>query len=98
MANLQELLAQREALEKQIAQQRQAEASDALNKVRELVKEFGLTESDIFGKGKSSGGAKPAGKKVAPKYRDPATGNTWTGRGIAPKWLQGKDKAQFLIA
>jgi DNA-binding protein H-NS len=98
MANLQELLAQREALEKQIAQQRQAEASDALNKVRELVKEFGLTESDIFGKNKSSNGAKPAGKKVAPKYRDPATGNTWTGRGIAPKWLQGKDKAQFLIA
>lgn len=98
MANLQELLAQREALEKQIAQQRQAEASDALNKVRELVKEFGLTESDIFGKGKAAGSAKPAGKKVAPKYRDPATGNTWTGRGIAPKWLQGKDKAQFLIA
>lgn len=98
MANLQELLAQREALEKQIAQQRQAEASDALNKVRELVKEFGLTESDIFGKGKSAGGTKSAGKKVAPKYRDPATGNTWTGRGIAPKWLQGKDKAKFLIA
>ncbi len=98
MANLQELLAQREALEKQIAQQRQAEASDALNKVRELVKEFGLTESDIFGKGKAAGSTKSAGKKVAPKYRDPATGNTWTGRGIAPKWLQGKDKAQFLIA
>lgn len=98
MANLQELLAQREALEKQIAQQRQAEASDALNKVRELVKEFGLTESDIFGKSKAAGSTKSAGKKVAPKYRDPATGNTWTGRGIAPKWLQGKDKAQFLIA
>ena len=98
MANLQELLAQREALEIQIAQQRQVEASDALNKVRELVKEFGLTESDIFGKGKSTGTAKSAGKKVAPKYRDPVTGNTWTGRGIAPKWLQGKDKAQFLIA
>lgn len=24
---------------------------------------------------------------VAPKYRDPATGTTWTGRGKQPKWL-----------
>ena len=36
-------------------------------------------------------------KKVAPKYRDPATGKTWTGRGRAPTWLDGKDRAQFLI-
>jgi DNA-binding protein H-NS len=98
MANLQELLAQREALEKQIAEQRKSEMDTALNKVRELVKEFGLTESDVFGKNKSTTSSKATGKKVAPKYRDPATGNTWTGRGIAPKWLQGKDKAQFLIA
>ena len=28
-----------------------------------------------------------AGKKVAPKYRNPATGDTWTGRGLKPKWL-----------
>jgi DNA-binding protein H-NS len=98
MANLQELLAQREALEKQIAEQRKSEMDTALNKVRELVKEFGLTESDVFGKNKPTTSSKAAGKKVAPKYRDPATGNTWTGRGIAPKWLQGKDKAQFLIA
>ena len=25
---------------------------------------------------------------VAPKYRDPITGATWTGRGKRPKWLQ----------
>jgi DNA-binding protein H-NS len=24
---------------------------------------------------------------VAPKYRDPSTGATWTGRGKQPKWL-----------
>ena len=38
-----------------------------------------------------------AGNKVAPKYRDPSTGKTWTGRGKAPLWLAGKDKASFLI-
>ena len=27
------------------------------------------------------------GIKVAPKYKDPATGGTWTGRGKMPKWV-----------
>lgn len=30
---------------------------------------------------------KPLGK-VPPKYRDPASGATWTGRGLRPRWLQ----------
>ncbi|CAG9242123.1 H-NS family nucleoid-associated regulatory protein [Paraburkholderia caribensis] len=35
----------------------------------------------------------------APKYRDPATGATWSGRGPAPAWLAGaKDRTAFLIA
>jgi DNA-binding protein H-NS len=33
-----------------------------------------------------------------PKYRDPKTGATWSGRGTAPAWLAGaKDRAKFLI-
>jgi DNA-binding protein H-NS len=35
--------------------------------------------------------------KVAPKYRNQATGETWTGRGKPPKWIQGQDRDQFLI-
>ena len=43
-----------------------------------------------------------AGKKVAPKYRGP-DGETWTGRGLKPRWLMealkgGKKIEQFLIA
>ncbi len=38
-----------------------------------------------------------AGQKVPPKYRDPATGQTWTGRGKPPLWIAGKDRLQFLI-
>ncbi len=42
-----------------------------------------------------------AGKKVAPKYRGP-NGETWSGRGLMPKWLSqavkdGKKKERFLI-
>jgi DNA-binding protein H-NS len=33
--------------------------------------------------------AHPAkGIKVAPKYRDPVTGATWSGRGMMPRWMR----------
>ena len=94
-----ELLQQREALEKAITDARQREVSDAVSKVRALVAEYGLTSQDVFPSGRSAkaAGAKSSGK-VAPKYRDPATGQTWTGRGKAPKWIEGKDRAAFAIA
>jgi len=94
-----DLLQQREALEKAIADARNREVSDAVAKVRALVAEYGLTAQDVFPSGRT---AKAAGTKatvkVAPKYRDPATGQTWTGRGKAPKWIEGKDRAAFAIA
>jgi DNA-binding protein H-NS len=34
---------------------------------------------------------------VQPKYRDPETGATWSGRGVAPRWIAGKDREAFLI-
>jgi DNA-binding protein H-NS len=57
-------------------------------------------------KGKRGRGAKKtradAGKKAEPKYRDPKTGETWTGRGRPAGWLKayldaGKKKEDFLI-
>jgi DNA-binding protein H-NS len=98
MATLQELIAQKEALDKQIQEQRQAEMSDALGKVRALIAEYGLTQDDIFGSVRGSKSPKVKGSKVAAKYRDPVSGKEWSGRGLAPKWLQGRDKSEFLIA
>jgi DNA-binding protein H-NS len=93
-----ELLQQREALELAIAQARQNEISSAVTKVRELAAEFGLTAQDIFpGRGGKTGAVKVV-SKVAAKYRDAATGQTWTGRGKAPKWIEGKDRTPFVIA
>jgi DNA-binding protein H-NS len=34
---------------------------------------------------------------VKPKYRNAATGETWTGRGKPPKWIAGQDRNQYLI-
>ena len=95
--SLKELLQQREALEKAIADARQNEISAAVTKVRELIAEYGLTVQDVFpGRAGRTATTKPV-SKVAAKYRDPATGQTWTGRGKAPKWIDGKDRTLFLI-
>jgi DNA-binding protein H-NS len=37
------------------------------------------------------------GEKVAPKYRNPDTGDTWTGRGREPGWIKGKNRDDFAL-
>ncbi len=95
MGTYAELLAQRAELEKQIEAARVNEIKQAVSDVRELVAKYGLTAQDVFASGKTRV-AKASGK-VAAKYKDPATGATWTGRGKAPKWIDGKSRDQFLI-
>jgi len=87
MASLKELLAQKEALEHEIERTRQKDRSDAIAKVRALMDEYGLTGADLAARknAKPRGGK---GKKVAAKYRDASTGDTWSGRGLQPKWLK----------
>jgi DNA-binding protein H-NS len=98
MATLQELLAQKAALENQIAQTRKQELSDAINQVKALVAAHGLSADDVFGGARKAKAESKKGSKVAAKYRDPISGKTWSGRGLAPKWLDGKNKADYLIA
>jgi len=100
MTSYKELLKQREALEQQISEARKRELSDAVSQARALVAEFGLTAQDVFPAGRAagkSGRSSTAGTKVAPKYRNPATGETWTGRGKAPKWIQNESREKFAI-
>jgi DNA-binding protein H-NS len=37
------------------------------------------------------------GEKVSPKYRNPETGDTWTGRGREPGWIKGKNRDNFVL-
>ena len=84
MPSLKELIAQKEALERQIELTRDQDRAATIEKVRALMSEYGLSISDLSTKrAKKTGGA-----KVAAKYRDKATGDTWSGRGLQPKWLK----------
>ena len=104
MTTLQALLDQQAALDRQISAIRNAERARAISDVRALMAQHGLTAADIAAASAEAhkGAAKNSGKKVAAKYRDPATGATWTGRGLKPKWLaqavaQGKTVSDFAI-
>ena len=87
MASLQDLLSQREALEKQINLTRKQERADAIAKVQSLMAEHGLSVSDLTTKRAAKAGS-GKGTKVAAKYRNAATGDSWSGRGLQPKWLK----------
>jgi DNA-binding protein H-NS len=86
MADLKELLAQKAELERRISEAQRGERADAIAKIRALMAEYGLTAADITAKAPAKAGK--SGGKVAPKYRNAATGETWTGRGLQPKWLK----------
>lgn len=97
MSDLKSLIAQREAIDLQIQELSKQERSEAVSKARALIADNGLTREDLFGGSVKTPKAKTPGTKVAAKYRDPVSGKEWSGRGIAPKWMAGQDKATFLI-
>lgn len=87
MATLSELLAQRESLDREIELAKKRGRADAIAQVRALMAEHGLTGADL-GFGGKAGTRGGAGRKAPVKYRDAATGDTWSGRGLQPKWLK----------
>ena len=102
MANYKELLAQREALDKQIEETRLAESKAAILQVRQLIADWQLSAEDCGFKSAAPSSSKKAKAAVAAKYRGP-NGETWSGRGRAPKWLealeaQGRPRAEFSIS
>jgi DNA-binding protein H-NS len=96
MSMLKDLLAQKAALdnqqaelERRIAETKRTERAEAIARVQSLMAEYGLTLADL---GARLPAARPAksgtGTKAAVKFRDAATGQTWSGRGLQPNWLK----------
>ena len=98
-----ELVEQRRALDEQIERLRKEAVDKAIETIKSLIAEYDIRATDIFphahihiNRRARNAGADHRGR-VAPKYRNPATGETWSGRGKAPLWIAGKDREQFLI-
>ena len=117
MGNLLDIQMQIEKLQKQASEIKDREFDKTVQDIREKMKAFGITVKDLQaapagrkGRGKAAVAAKPkasgakskaAGAVVAAKYRGP-NGETWSGRGLTPRWLsallaQGKTKQDFAI-
>jgi DNA-binding protein H-NS len=106
MATYKQLIAEKEALEAQLAEVRATEIASVIEKIQTLMAEYELTVDDIAPKrrrgrpaaaGKVSKPAAKAKSALPAKYMDPKTGATWSGRGRKPAWL-GKRPERFLIA
>jgi DNA-binding protein H-NS len=95
MSSYSELKAQIAELQKQAESARAAELSQAKARIAEIMKEYGLSVADLGGGGKVK--TSHPREPVAVKYRDEASGATWTGRGRAPLWLKDKNKDEFLV-
>lgn len=103
-ASYDDLRAAQDRLNAQIEAKRAEARAAGVEKIVGLVKEFDLSAEELnkalTGKVKTKGKAKSTSTPAAPKYRDPATGSTWTGRGVAPAWIKDfakEDRGQFLI-
>ncbi|PXW17671.1 H-NS histone family protein [Paraburkholderia caballeronis] len=97
MPTYKELKVQIASLAAQAEAARTAEINAIVRAIRATIAEYGLTEKDIFG-GRRGRPKKKKAQTVAPKYLDPATGATWSGRGRAPRWIaNAASRDQFLI-
>lgn len=82
--SLDELLALRRRVDGAIKEALAREVP-ASRDVAAMLAPFGLTPEDMGARRRSV----MAGKKLPPKYRDPANeANTWTGRGSQPLWFR----------
>lgn len=101
MSNYQDLIEQKRKieqqaaeLERQIEEVRKAQRAQAVADIQKIMVENGLTLDDFEGylrglrAGKVARKGPKAGAKVPPKYRNAETGESWTGRGLLPKWLK----------
>ena len=91
-------------LRKQQDEERKGERTEAITAAKELIKNHDLSAAELGFSGKGAAKRVTGDKRnvVAPKYQDPTSGKTWTGRGKSPGWLSaelaaGREKQEFLI-
>lgn len=102
MNNLIDIQNQIALLQQQAAEIKAQEFSKTLQDIKDKMAAFGITVADIEGvKPKVKKSGSKSSNPAPVKYRGP-NGETWSGRGLMPRWLaacvaQGQDKEQFAV-
>ena len=107
MATYKDIQREIDKLQKLAASARKAEVKSVIAGIRKQIAEHGLTAEEL---GLAEGSAPKTRSKVtstasklpksvgAPKYQDPKSKKTWTGRGKPPNWIvNAKNRDAFLI-
>ncbi|MFL9936914.1 H-NS histone family protein [Paraburkholderia sp. RL18-103-BIB-C] len=98
MSSYLKLKAELAALDLQIDIALAREKAAAIREIQAKIKEWCISLRDLQ---QALGGRQSrvrTGGTQEPKYRDPSSGATWSGRGRAPGWLAGKARTAFEIA
>jgi DNA-binding protein H-NS len=101
MKTYQELLEDFDRLKREIDTARECEAARLAERIAALLAESGVDMSRLLdalqAEQRMPEQAGRARIRIKPKYWDPVTGATWAGRGKTPRWLIGKDWAEYRI-
>lgn len=94
--SVEELQAERQKLDEEIKSKVDAQKAAVIAQIKTVADTYGITADELV---EAMGGLKSKRKGVPakPKYRDPATGTIWSGRGKEPAWIKGQDRSKFLI-
>ena len=97
MSQYADLKAQIAKLQAQADEARHTEVGNVIAEIRQKIVEYGLTAHDLGFAEAVRRGRPPKKAPLPPKYQDPKSGSTWSGRGKPPKWIAGKNRERLLI-
>jgi DNA-binding protein H-NS len=93
-----ELKAQAEELLRRAEKVKKEELAEVIAEIDSKIAEYGITPEQLtFGSSSRKKKGTTDSKPGTPKYRNSATGQTWTGKGKPPAWIAGQDRTLFLI-
>jgi DNA-binding protein H-NS len=94
--SVEDLRRQQEEIDRRIREKQAEEKAAIIAQIVGVVNTYQIPVDELV---EALGGlkVKRKGVKAKPKFQDPASGTTWSGRGKEPAWIKGKDRARFAI-
>ena len=106
-----QITAQIDQLQRQAELLRAKHKRSVLNAILDAMAQYGISYEELHAARRNGSdvrvtaapaGAVRPGKRVPPKYRNPKTGETWSGRGRTARWIveaerEGRSRDKFLI-
>lgn len=97
MSRYAELKAELAALNVEIEAALAGEKAAAIREIQGKMDEWGIPLRDLQFVRSGHRYVPIKSGRYVPRYRDPESGATWSGKGPEPFWIAGKDRTAFLL-